>query len=77
VKALWNLRWPGAREALMAMLSDGEELVRLSAVWVLGEIEMSDRRAVLQAREAQDPSPKVRAKIREVLAAMPAKEVRA
>jgi len=77
VKALWNLRWPGAREALLGMLSDPEELVRMSAVWVLGEIEISDRRALLQAREAQDPSPKVRAKIRELLATLPAKEVRA
>jgi HEAT repeat protein len=69
-KALWNLGCTEARDELVAMLDDKDELARVSAAWAIGEIAFPGARELLLAREACDRSGKVRAKIREVTAAM-------
>lgn len=68
-KALWHLGWPDARAAMLDMLQNGDEMSRLSAVWVIGAVKFPDARAALEARDAIEPAGRVRAKIREVLAA--------
>jgi HEAT repeat protein len=68
-KALWHLGWPEARSAMLDMLHHGDELSRLSAVWVIGAVKFPDAKAALEAREAVEPAGRVRAKIREVLCA--------
>jgi HEAT repeat protein len=71
-KALWQLGWPEARDVMLAMLQDRDETTRLSAVWAIGEAQFTGARAMLEAREAIEPAGRVRAKLREVLAAWPA-----
>jgi len=76
VKALWHLGWPRAREALLGLMVAPEEATRLSAIWALGEIDLPDARALLLARDPAEPSPRVRAKIHELLAGTLGREVR-
>ncbi|MBL8756777.1 MAG: HEAT repeat domain-containing protein [Planctomycetes bacterium] len=71
-KALWNLGRTEVRDELLAMLDDKDEMARVSAVWAIGEIAFPGARELLLAREDSDRSGKVRAKIREVTAAMAA-----
>lgn len=67
-KALWNLgRKREARETLESMLDDPAELMRLSAVWALGEIRYEGFRELLQRRLAVETSVKVKSRIEEAL----------
>lgn len=67
-KALWNLgRKREARETLESMLDDPNELMRLSAVWGIGELRYDGFRELLQRRLSVETSPKVKAKIEEAL----------
>jgi HEAT repeat protein len=61
---------------LLGLMVAPDEATRLSAVWVLGEIDLPDARALLLAREPIEPSPRVRAKIHELLAGALGREVR-
>lgn len=69
-KALWNLGCPDAREVLVEMLGDPDEAMRVSAAWAIGEVRLHDARLLLEAREQIERLPKVRARIREALAAL-------
>ncbi len=67
-KALWNIGWPGAEAALDEVLVDDDEAMRLSAVWVLGEVAMPDAARLLGDRLAAEASAAVREKIQQVQA---------
>ena len=67
VKALFSLGERDAPDLLDAMLADGDEMMRLSATWVLGEIDHPRRIEKLATVAATDPSDRVRAKARSIL----------
>jgi HEAT repeat protein len=70
-KALWSLgRRDEARRTLEAMLKDPRELMRLSAVWALGELRYEGASARLLDLAAEESAPAVRAKIADVLSRM-------
>jgi len=66
-KALWSLGSEDGREALTAMLRHGEEAMRISAVWAIGEVRFDGATDLLISRAEEEPSPAVRGKIAEVL----------
>ncbi len=67
-KALWNLGSPEGRDTLVEMLAERDEAARMSAVWAIGELGFPGARELLVAREATEPSGKVRARMREAVA---------
>ena len=67
LKALWTLGHSGVESQLEEMLSHSEEMMRLSAVWALGETDISARRSLLEEQLRQEPSERVRKKIEVVL----------
>ncbi len=69
-KALWLLgRRDDVNRALDAMLGAGDELMRLSGVWAVIEIEHPETAEILGELARDDPSEKVRAKALEALGA--------
>ncbi len=67
VKALLQTGQPGAGEMLEDMLKSPGELMRLSGVWVLGEVNWMGRLWWLRKLSRDDPSTRVRQKAREIL----------
>ena len=67
IKALWTM---GARDALSrldTMLADPDEMMRLSATWLLGEVDHPQRIEILRSVAGSDPSERVRAKAKSIL----------
>ena len=67
VKALLQMHSPGAEEALVDMLASPVEMMRLSAVWVLGEVDFPGALDWLRRLAREDPSPRVRQKVAGIL----------
>ncbi len=71
-KALWTLGYREVGPHFREMLSSPRELMRLSAVWVLGEISFPGGRRMLEERLPGEGSDRVRRKIESVLKKLPA-----
>jgi len=69
-KALIRLDHPEGIATLEAMLEDPHEMMRLSAVWALGELRIEGTVERLLSRSRDEKSTKVRAKITETLVKM-------
>ncbi|MBI3854346.1 MAG: HEAT repeat domain-containing protein, partial [Planctomycetes bacterium] len=73
-KAVWNLGSEEGKKTLQAMIDDPEEMMRLSAVWAMGQVRFPGAIDLLLARLDTEQSPSVRSKINEVLARESQKE---
>jgi len=62
VKALWSMGDTRAVSLLHEMLHADDEMMRLSATWLLGEIDLADRIELLRGLSQNDPSERVRHK---------------
>ena len=62
VKALWTLGDTRAATLLDGMLRSDDEMMRLSATWLLGEIDLGDRIETLLKLSKTDPAERVRHK---------------
>ncbi len=73
IKALWSLgeRGSDVLALLDRMLEEGDEMRRLSATWLLGEIDHPRRIEKLQHIAKSDASARVRAKARAILGEAP------
>jgi hypothetical protein len=67
VKALWNMGDRRGRGLLEEMLADDDEMMRLSASWLLGEIDYPARMELLRKLARTDPSERVRSKALSIL----------
>lgn len=67
VKALWHLGDSNARGYLEEMLKSVDPVMRLSAVWVVGELEIADGKEMLRNLVAGETDEKVREKAMEVI----------
>jgi HEAT repeat protein len=66
-KALWTMGDRQARTLLDEMLADPDEMMRLSATWLLGEIDHPLRIELLTKLSTTDPAERVRAKALNIL----------
>jgi HEAT repeat protein len=73
-KAVWNLGSEEGKRTLQSMIDDPDEMMRLSAVWAIGEVKFPGAIDLLLKRAEGEPSPVVRAKIADVLSREPRKE---
>ena len=62
IKALWSMGDTRAASLLDAMLRSDDEMMRLSATWLLGEIDLVDRIDILLKLSKTDASERVRQK---------------
>lgn len=67
VKALLLLNSPGAEQILREMLTSSVELMRLSATWIMGEVDHPKRADWLRRLAREDSSVRVRQKARDIL----------
>jgi len=67
IKALWTMGDGSATKRLEEMLQNDDEMMRLSATWLLGEIDHTGRIDMLMKLAKTDPSELVRAKARSIL----------
>jgi HEAT repeat protein len=73
-KAVWNLGSDEGKKTLQAMIDDPDEMMRLSAVWAIGQVRFPGAIDLLLNRLESEPSAAVRAKIGEVLSRESQKE---
>lgn len=73
-KAVWNLGSDEGKKTLQAMIDDPDEMMRLSAVWAIGQVRFPGAIDLLLNRLEAEPSAAVRAKISEVLSRESQKE---
>jgi len=73
-KAVWNLGNEEGKRTLQKMIDDPDEMMRLSAVWAIGEAQFPGAIDLLVGRAESEPSPVVRAKLAEVLSRSAQKE---
>jgi len=66
-KAVWNLGSDEGKRTLQAMIDDPDEMMRLSAVWAIGQVRFPGAIDLLLNRRDAEPSAAVRMKISEVL----------
>jgi HEAT repeat protein len=59
-KALWKLGETSAQEAVMEMLKSKEPLMRMSALWVLGEVLPPNVVDIVRPYAERDPDPRAR-----------------
>ena len=59
-KALWKLGEESAQRTVMEMLKSGDPLMRMSALWVLGEIRPTNVENIARPFAKRDPDPRVR-----------------
>ncbi len=67
IKALWTLGQDGMDLHFGGMLSSSDEMMRLSAVWALGEVKLPGRRKLLEEQLRVEKSGRVQKKIALVL----------
>ena len=72
IKALWSMRDRSGLLALQKMITSQTTEDRLSAVWLLGQVEIPRRTDILRKIAAKDPSQRVRDKAAEVTAKLEA-----
>jgi len=73
-KAVWNLGNEEGKRTLQAMIDDPDEMMRLSAVWAIGQVRFPGAADLLLNRLEAEQAPAVRAKISEVLSRESQKE---
>jgi HEAT repeat protein len=73
-KAVWNLGSEEGKRTLQAMIDDPDEMMRLSAVWAIGQVRFPGAVDLLLNRLESEEAPSVRAKIGEVLSREAQKE---
>jgi HEAT repeat protein len=73
-KAVWNLGSEEGKKTLQAMVDDPDEMMRLSAVWAIGQVRFPGAVDLLVNRLEAEQAPAVRTKIGEVLSREAQKE---
>lgn len=73
-KAVWNLGSEEGKKTLQTMIDDPDEMMRLSAVWAIGQVRFPGAVDLLLNRLEAEPSAAVRAKISEVLSSQAHRE---